>query len=420
MTVTAPPRPPHPSDPVDREELEALVEALIEEARQRARRRRRIYAATVSLVALAGIAVFMAFERAAQSQTAAPALAARSSVPAATPTSRIAFISTPSLFGRQVPGGLYVVNADGSGKRELTRARYATPAWSPDGRTLAFVRSGQVYVMNTDGSGEQSLTNSPGGAAAPAWSPDGRRIAFMRLGMGGHVNSLGYLWDIYVMNADGSGQRRLARDTWRLAAPVWSPDGQRLAFVARRAGKDELHVVSADGSGERRLTTASRATPAWSPDGRKIAFVRSFDVHVLNVDGTGQRNLTRSPEREFGPLWSPDGRRIVFERKLGQRHFNPCGRCIRASIFEVHVVNADGNGQQRLVRFRERPRRSRSEWPGADPRWSPDGRKIAFRNSQNANWEIYVMNADGSGQRNLSRSPTEDDCCFAWSPAKKP
>src|SRR3954467_2785469 len=116
MTVTAPPRSPRPGDPVDREELEALVEALIEEARRRARRRRLIYAAVGSLVALVGVTVLAVFERSAGSQTASPALAARSSLNAATASAKIAFVGTP----RAVPSGpqpifaLYVMNADGS------------------------------------------------------------------------------------------------------------------------------------------------------------------------------------------------------------------------------------------------------------------------------------------------------------------
>ena len=142
MTVTTPPRPPRPGELVDREELEALVEALFEEARQRARRRRRIYTASVALVALVGVAVSAVLQRSTQPDTASPALAARSGLPAATTGSKIAFISIPCRFGTQGPGGLFVVNADGSGKRKLTRAKYATPTWSPDGRKFAFVSSG--------------------------------------------------------------------------------------------------------------------------------------------------------------------------------------------------------------------------------------------------------------------------------------
>src|SRR6476620_2898282 len=94
MTVAAPPRPPRPSDPIDREELEALVEALIEEARQRARRRRRIYGAAAALAALVGVTVFALFERTAQSQTASPGLKAGSSVSAGTTRSKLAFVRT--------------------------------------------------------------------------------------------------------------------------------------------------------------------------------------------------------------------------------------------------------------------------------------------------------------------------------------
>ncbi len=136
MTVTAPPRPPRPSDPVTHGEFDALVEALIEEARQRGRRRRRRNGAIVTLVALVGVALFALFGRSAQSQSASPALTARSSLAGAA-NSKIAF--TQSAAGGQRHGGLYVMNADGSGKRRLADGGTAqAPSWSPDGRKIAF------------------------------------------------------------------------------------------------------------------------------------------------------------------------------------------------------------------------------------------------------------------------------------------
>ena len=178
MTVTAPPRPPRPGDPVDRDELEALVEALIEEARQRARRRRRIYGAVAALVALVGVTVFAVFERSAQSQTASPALAARSGLPAGTTSSKLAFVGpcTPRAVA-VAPIALYVMNADGSGKRRLARDAFTGSAWSPDGQKIAFERDHhrkfvpgaytpadsniEIYVINADGSGERRLTRNP-------------------------------------------------------------------------------------------------------------------------------------------------------------------------------------------------------------------------------------------------------------------
>ena len=135
MTVTAPPRPPRPSDPVDREEIEALVEALIEEARQRARRRRRIYAASAALVALVVVAVSSAVDRAAEPDTASPALAARSGGLAGAATPKIAFIREPPFMGYR--GVLWVMNRDGSGQRRLALA-FGGMRWSPDGQKIAF------------------------------------------------------------------------------------------------------------------------------------------------------------------------------------------------------------------------------------------------------------------------------------------
>jgi TolB protein len=405
MTVTAPPHPPRPSEPVDRDELEAFVEALIEEARQRARRRRRIYAASATLVALVALAVSAVVQRSTQPDTASPALAARPSGLSGAATPRIAFTREPLHMG--YAGVLWVMNRDGSGQRRLADA-FPGMRWSPDGQKLAFTAwdattgTSDVFVMNADGSGQENLTDEPSWEAGVAWSPDGQKIAFTRV-------RTGRTFEIYEMNADGSEQRKLTSEAGR-GELAWSPLGNRIAFVSRRDGNLEIYVVNADGSGLRRLTrnTVRDSNPVWSPDGRRIAFENNWQVNVMNADGSGQRRLTRNGARNFAPAWSPDGQKIAFERRLGRKKYGACSGCGRASTFEIHVMNADGSGQQRLTT------------QGAQPGWSPDGRTIAFMSERDGNAEIYAMNADGSGQRNLTRTPGRHERWLAWSSAEKP
>jgi TolB protein len=410
VTVTAPPRPPRrPSDPVTHGEFDALVEALIEEARQRGQRRRRRNAAVVTLVTLVGVALFALLGRSAQSQTASPALSARINAPAQAGTSRIAFISEPGAGG--YCGSVQVMNPDGSGRHRLTPGplydcvQEIQPAWSPDGRKLAIVANiggkNGIYVMNADGRELKRLTSDAGWVEFPAWSPDGRSLAFLHFD--GPPSG-----EISVMKADGSGRRTLTQGS-RAGKPAWSPDGQRIAFMSWRDGNLEIYAINADGAGQRRLThnAVRDSYPVWSPDGRRIAFERNWQLYVMNADGSGQRPLTRRGAHNFNPAWSPDGKRIAFERGRRQRDYVSCSYCAGLRGLAVFVMNADGSGQRKLTQG------------GSQPDWSPDGRKIAFVSERDGNKDIWVMNADGSRQRNLIRAAGHRESQPVWSPLQK-
>ena len=182
------------------------------------------------------------------------------------------------------------------------------------------------------------------------------------------------------MNADGSGQRRLARHaTTSFSAPTWSPDGRKLAFVSDRDGfvsvyTPEIHVVNVDGSGQRNLTRnpASDSDPVWSPDGRKITFVRNFEIYVMNADGTGQTNLTRNPAHDFAPAWSPDGTadrlrtpaRTTTVRRLPRLRWSDDLRGARHERRRQRAATADA---KRRAGPRGRDRRTASLVAGREP-----------------------------------------------------
>lgn len=250
------------------------------------------------------------------------------------------------------PPGIYVMRADGSRVRRLERNSKSgeTPAWSPNGRQVAFASDRahpsffSIYVVNADGSGLRRLTRQPNRTdMSPSWSPDGRRIAFEsrpRVGTGVSV--------IEVVNTDGRGLRGLARPG---ESPAWSPSGQGIAFTRHAAGEySQIWLVNPDGSGLRQLTRnrVDHADPAWSPAGRRIAFSGSGDalydqIWLVNVHGTGLRRLTHNRLNHYWPDWSPDGRRIAFTG-------NPSADLVGGSPWNVYVIDASGHGQRRLTR----------------------------------------------------------------------
>lgn len=220
---------------------------------------------------------------------------------ASTLPSALAFSRAESLGG-----GVFVLER--SGRTRLVVAGASAPAWSPDGRRLAFVAPSaggatDLYVVDADGRRRTRLVDTPGvDEASPDWSPDGRRLV---------VESAGWL---NVVRADGARVKRLVAGR----EPAWSPTGGRIAFVGTRAGNDDLYLVDANGRGLRRITTSPglEAEPAWSPDGRRLAYVSSENgtirVNVLDLRLGTVTPVTDGLGDDRSPAWTADGRRIAF------------------------------------------------------------------------------------------------------------
>ena len=264
-------------------------------------------------------------------------------------------------------------------------AAAAPPSTAP----IAFVsdRDGndEIYVMNADGTGQTRLSDDPTHGTAPVWSPSGAEIAFESDRDGND--------EIYVMNTDGTGQTNLTDNSATDGVPTWSPDGAKIAFESDRDGNREIYVMNADGTGQTNLTSnpATDGVPAWSPDGSKITFFSYRDgnpeIYVMNADGTDQTRLTDNPALDRDPVWSPDGSQIAFWS-------------FQSANWEIYVMNADGTGQTNLT--------NTPGWDG-DYTWSPDGSQIAFVSERDDNLEIYVINADGTGQANITSNLADDD-----------
>jgi len=239
--------------------------------------------------------------------------------------------------------------------------------------------NGGIFLVNADGSGKTQLTDQPGRPCGPAFSPDAAEIAF-------YIHHSPQTWSLYKMNADGSNILRLTDQTntcdW---SPEWSPDGHQIAFTrSSPTMQSEIWIMNADASSPHRLGNVEGQGPDWSPDGSKIAYFDYVDgggdIWIMNADGSNNIRLTDNPSEDWWPQFSPDGSKIAFQSKRDGNH-------------EIYVMNADGSNPVRLTN---------DPADDEDPNWSPDGSRIAFISMRDGHYEVYIMNADGSNQTRIT------------------
>lgn len=250
---------------------------------------------------------------------------------------RIAYVTRQRGAGDERIHTLQVADSDGYGPQVLLRSSQPllSPAWSPDGRRLAYVsfegRRSSIYIQDVASGSREVVAEGPGLNSAPAWSPDGSRLA---LTMSREGNP-----DIYVMDLASRRLQRLTEDPAIDTEAAWMPDGRSLVFTSDRGGGPQIYQVSADGGSARRLTFDKgnyNARPRVSADGRYIAMVSGgrggYDIAVLDTVSGDFRTVTASGSAE-SPSFAPNGSMLVYATSAG-------------GVSGLAVVSTDGRVRQ--------------------------------------------------------------------------
>jgi TolB protein len=241
-----------------------------------------------------------------------------------------------------------------------------------------------IYMSDYDGANERRITATRGLDITPAWSPDRKAIAYTSYRTGYQDIIVAYLEQArHTTPAAGTAEKQNY-------LPVWSPDGTKIAFVSNRDGNNEIYVMNADGSGVRRLTSHPEidVTPTWAPTGNQIAWTSNRtgnpQIFIMNADGSGVQQITRE-SRCDRPTWSP------------------------APYNEIAYASQSGPGYDiRIFDFATRSSRAITDGIGTNesPAFSPNGRHIAFTSTRAGNVQVFTIDRDGKNLRQVTRTGT--------------
>ena len=312
-------------------------------------------------------------------------------------------------FYRSSPDGdgIFLVPALGGAERKLTgvwanRFGFGSHTWihwSPDGKWLVVSDKTSaeepfsLFLLSPETGEKRRVTSPPAsvvGDCSPAFSPDGKRLAFVRV-----ISAL--VGEIYLVSVDGGEPKRLTFDGAGVSNLAWTPNGREIVFASRLGGKNRLYRIPVEGGGAEWLAaTGSEAQyPAFSRDGSRLAWRQNTsdeDIFRLALKSGSENvqpvaSLVVSTAHEASPRYSPDGKRIAFVSN-------------RSGSDEIWVCGSDGENPIRLTSFR-------GPLAGS-PSWSPDGKQIVFDCRPEGNADIYVVSAEGGQPRRLTTDPAED------------
>jgi Tol biopolymer transport system component/serine/threonine protein kinase len=299
-------------------------------------------------------------------------------------------------------GQIWIVSALGGPARPVGEATrlFGGLSWSPDGKLLAVSEASgeatplRLYIISLESDERRSLT-SPTSASvsdiAPAFSPDGKTLAFIRAPENGSI----YFLPVSANGAARSEPRRLVIAK-HIAAFDWTPDGRYIVFSSYESASSNLWMIAASGGTPERLIGSENASNvSVSRAGNRLVYERSsFDANIWRIPGPKALDKNSAPTRVIAstatdqePQFSPDGRKIAFTSA-------------RSGKEEIWLCDNDGLNPMQMTSF--------DAVGVGSPRWSPDSRLIALDSRNEGNWQIFVMSADGGPVRRVTTGPSEN------------
>lgn len=254
----------------------------------------------------------------------------------------------------------------------------------------------EIFVIHSDGTNLRQLTDNTADDDKPSFKKDGTQIAF-------ESNMRGGRYAIYVIDLDGENLTQLTDEAYDSWGPSWSPDGAQIAFHSTKTGIIELYVMDADGGNIRQLTSNGNPidrSAEWSPDGTQLVFYSDVtdgrELYIVDIELGEFERLTNNSYYDGQPDWSMNGTQIAFASTRSNS---------RPDIF---LMQRDDLSVTRLTD---------DIATDDDPAWSPDGRQIAFESTRSGNYDIWIMDSDGTNLRQLTEDPSRDwSVDWAWVP----